>query len=290
LFPASFDYTRPASLTEAIELLDGNSDYLVLAGGQSLIPALKSRRKTLVGVVDIGRISELHGIRRVGERLRFGSLETYSSVVGDASVSESQAVIRETVNQIADPQVRNIGTLGGSLCWADPTYDLPTLMLVLEASLVVAGARGSRRVEAADFFVNPFETSLGRGEILTSIEVPVRLAGEGYAYHKLSRGSGGFSLVGVAAYVKLAGDGTASVCRLAITAPPGKAYRATDAEQSLVGTQLNHTSIGRASKLASDGLGCIDSSKTTWSYAHTVLLRLVQAALMTAIHKAEAEP
>jgi carbon-monoxide dehydrogenase medium subunit len=286
LFPANLDYYRPEKLSEAIRLLDESPGLTVLAGGQSIIPALKSRRRTPQGLLDISGVRELRGIDCNGDKIRIGSLVTYATLENDETISSKQQVLREAASQIADPLVRNMGTIGGGLCWADPLYDLPAVMHVLNSSMIVAGKEGERRIGADSFFVDPFKTALRQDEILIEVEVPTKGKREGYAYHKFRKGSGGYSITGAASYISVGEDDVVQECRMAITAPPSKAYRSTEAEQWLVGKTVSAQTFDHAARLAANELGFTDPYKASWSYTHNVLVKLIAISLKTAYHKA----
>ncbi len=290
MFPAEFEYVRPENLNEAVKLLGESKGSTVLAGGQSLLPALKSRKRNLKGLVDIGGFDELRRIDKVGDKLRIGALATYATLERDETIESQQPVLREASSQIADPLVRNVGTIGGGLVWADPVYDFPALMLVLNSSMIAVGGDGERRIEANSFFIEPFKSALKSDEILTGIEVPITGRREGYAYHKFRKGSGGFSITGVASYLSMGEDDTVSDCRLAITTPPGKAYRASEAECWLIGKGISIPSLEHVAKLAADELRCTDPFRASLGYTRSVLLKLIPIALKTAYNKSsEAE-
>ncbi len=286
MFPAKLEYYHPEKLSEAIKLLDESPGFTVLAGGQSLIPMLKSRRRTPRGLVDISGVRELRRIDWIGDKIRIGSLVTYSTLEDDKTIASKQSVLKEAASQIADPLVRNTGTIGGGLCWANPLYDMPAVMHVLNSSMIVAGKEGERQIGADSFFVDPFKTALRHDEILTEVEVPMKGKRKGYAYHKFRKGSGGFSITGAASYLSIGEDDTVHECRLAITAPPSKAYRSTEAEQWLVGKTLSPQVLDHAAKLAADNLESTDPHKASWNYTHNVLVKLIAISLKTAYHKA----
>ena len=290
MFPAKLEYYRPEKLSGALELLDENPGLIVLAGGQSLIPALKHRRTTPRGLVDIGHIRELQRIERVGNKIRVGSLITYATLLNNETIASKQPVLREAASQIADPQVRNVGTLGGSLCWSDPLYDMPAVMHVLNSSMIIAGKDGERRVDAGSFFKHPFRTTLRPDEILKEVEVPVMSSSEGYAYHKFRKGSGGYSITGAASYISIGDDGAVSNCRIAVTAPPSNAYRSAKAEQWLIGKKVSAQALEQAAELAAGELKSTDPYRASWNYTNSVLTGLIVLSLKTAHQNAsEAE-
>lgn len=175
MYPLPFDYFSPKSLGEALELYGDGSEIKILAGGQSLIPSLKLRLVSLKGVVDITGIKELDYVRKDEDLLRIGALTTTAILESDEIIASSMPILKEAAAQIADPLVRNRGTVGGNLCYPDPVYDLPAVMLALNASMVAASKKGTRRISADSFFIDSFKTALKPGEILTEVEVPLQL-------------------------------------------------------------------------------------------------------------------
>lgn len=208
--PAAFEYHRPTSLREALELLSGLEEARPLAGGHSLLPVMKMRLATPAALVDLGRVPELRGIRREGERVRIGATVVYSDVARDPAVWEGCPVLAETVRLIGDMQVRNRGTVGGSVAHADPAADLPTLLVALDASIEVAGGEGERSVPAREFFLGLFTTALRDGELVTAVTVPVLQAGTGAAYLKHPHPASRYAVVGAAAVVTLDGEAVSS--------------------------------------------------------------------------------
>jgi len=195
MIPASFDYTAPTSLADAIAALGGDADEIkVLAGGQSLIPVLKLRLAAPTLIVDIGQIDELRGISDAGDAIVIGAMTTHDEVTKNALVAEHAAVLAKAAETVADPQVRHRGTLGGALVHADPAGDLPAPILALDAELVIAGAGGERTVAAADFFEDLFTTVVGENEILTKIRIP-KHTGWGGHYEKFTRVAQQWSIV-----------------------------------------------------------------------------------------------
>src|SRR5215467_14026578 len=191
MYPANFDYTRPATVDEAIALLAQHGEAAkVLAGGHSLIPAMKLRLSRPTVVVDIGRIAGLSYIREDGGRIAIGAMTTHADVEGSALLKEKCPLLPETASHIGDVQVRNRGTIGGSLVHADPAADYPAAVLALDAEIVLAGPRGRRTVGAADFFVDLLQTATAPDEILVEIRVPV--TAKSVAYVKTEQKASGF--------------------------------------------------------------------------------------------------
>jgi carbon-monoxide dehydrogenase medium subunit len=252
MIPASFDYTAPESLSDAIAALGGDADEIkVLAGGQSLIPVLKLRLAAPTLIVDIGKIDELKGISDVGDAITIGALTTHDEVATSSIVAEHASVLAKASQTVADPQVRHRGTLGGALVHADPAGDLPAPILALDAELVIAGAGGERTVAAADFFEDLFTTVVGEDEILTQIRIP-KHTGWGGHYEKFTRVAQQWSIVAVAAAVKADG-GTISEAKIGLTNMGSTALRASAVEQALVGQPATADAVKAACAAAADG-------------------------------------
>ncbi len=216
MIPASFEHVRPSSLDEALEAL-GAPDAKALAGGQSLLPVMKLRIVRPSVLVDIGRL-DLGGVQLDEDELRLGALTTWETLESAAELERAPfAAIAECAAEIGDLQVRNRGTLGGSLAHADPASDMPAVVLALGAHLVVRGAGAERRIPAEEFFLGPFTTALGPGELITEIVFSL-VRGSGSAYAKVEHPASGFALAGAAASV--APDGSQSVAVTGVGAHP----------------------------------------------------------------------
>jgi aerobic carbon-monoxide dehydrogenase medium subunit len=223
--PAEFEYKRPASLDEAIGLLAaGNGETRPLAGGHSLLPMMKLRLAEPGVLVDIGRLPGLDGISEDGDDLVIGALATHASVACSELVREKCRVLATTAEGIGDRQVRNRGTIGGSLAHADPSADYPTVVTALGATIVVQGPNGEREIAADDFFTGVFKTALEHGELLTAVRVP---ATQKAAYVKHRHPASGYAVVGVACVMR--GD----EARIVVGGVTGTPIRATEAEQAM---------------------------------------------------------
>jgi len=246
MYAAEFDYVRPASLAEAIEIVSKNPDARFLAGGHSLLPAMKFRLSTPAMLVDIGRLAELNGIRAgKGGSLEIGALTTHDAVATSGDVRKTCSLLGETASQIGDLQVRNCGTIGGSLAHADPAADYPTTILALEGTITARGSGGERTINADAFFTGLFETALKQGEILTSVSVPAMGKGTGGAYLKHRHPASSYAVVGVAALVTVEG-GKCTRARLAVGGVSTNPVRITAAEEALVGQAASENSFGAA--------------------------------------------
>jgi aerobic carbon-monoxide dehydrogenase medium subunit len=228
MYPANFDYKRVASVDEAIALLSKHGDDAkVLAGGHSLIPAMKLRLAQPAVIVDIGRIAGLSYIRDAGGAIAIGATTTHQEIEASALLRDRSPLLAETAAHIGDLQVRNKGTIGGSLAHADPAADYPAAILALDAEIDLVGPRGKRTVKASAFFVDLLQTAIAADEILTEIRVPA--TAKTVAYVKTEQKASGFALAGVAAVV--AADGV----RVGVTGVAATAYRAAAVEQALAG-------------------------------------------------------
>jgi carbon-monoxide dehydrogenase medium subunit len=241
MFAASFDYHRPKTVQEAIKLLREVKGARILAGGHSLLPAMKLRLASPAALIDISRIAELSGIKSTKDGLRIGALTTHAAIADSDVVRKSCPVLAETAQHIGDQQVRNRGTIGGSLAHADPAADYPTIMLLLDAKIIA----GEREIPAEKFFVDLFTTSLKPGEILTSVVIPALDAGASAVYLKHRHPASAFAVVGVAAMIRVK-DGKCADVRVAVGGVTASAVRAKAAEKALTGQAPNAANIERA--------------------------------------------
>lgn len=206
MYPASFEYHRPKNLKEAIQLLKKKKDVKLLAGGHSLLPAMKLRVSAPGALIDIGRVKGLDGIKVGKTAIKIGALATHAAIAGSKEIAKSCEVLAEAAGMIGDIQVRNRGTIGGSLAHADPAADYPTVILALDAQLTAEGPRGRRKIDASKFFVDLFTTALKDSEILTEVSVPVMKKGQGGAYVKHRHPASSYAVVGAAAIVTIKND------------------------------------------------------------------------------------
>ena len=246
MFPSKFDYHRPSSVQEAVQILSDNPDAKVLAGGHSLIPVMKLRLATPSALVDIGRIEALQGISRANGSLRIGACVTYNEIASSDVVQDAAPLLAEAAGQIGDRQVRYRGTIGGNLSHADPASDLPAAALALGATLHVAGPSGSRSVSASEFFVDLMMTALQADEILTGVEISAAAAGTGSAYVKFEHPASGYALCGAAAVVTRGAGGSCTGASLCFNGVSATAVDAAAVASSLVGSDLSDGAIESA--------------------------------------------
>ena len=236
MIAANFDYESPRTLSEALQLLSSREDAKVLAGGHSLLPAMKLRLATPALLVDIGRISGLNYIRESGDRISIGAMTTHVQVTSSDVLQRSCPLLPQAASQIGDTQVRNCGTIGGSLAQAHPAADYPAAVLALDAEIVATSRNGERTISAGDFFTGMFSTSLRPDEIITEVRVP-KTETEKVAYKKHHHPASGFAVVGVAVRLS-ASSGRVESVAIGITGVSHIAYRATPVENSLRGQPL----------------------------------------------------
>jgi aerobic carbon-monoxide dehydrogenase medium subunit len=249
--PAEFEYHRPGSLDEALALLGEESR--PLAGGHSLLPLMKMRLSTPEALVDLADVPGLDEISEDGDGLRVGALATHASVAASELVRSRCPVLAETAALIGDAQVRNRGTLGGSVAHADPAADYPTILTALGATISVAGENGEREMAADDFFVGMFATALRPGELVVAARVPATPAGTGAAYVKHRHPASFYAVVGVAAVVTVE-NGNCTSARLTIGGVTGTPVDATAAAESVVGAPRSEESAATAAQKVADAL------------------------------------
>jgi carbon-monoxide dehydrogenase medium subunit len=248
MIPAEFDYVAPDSLDEVLRALsEGGEDAKLLAGGHSLLPLMKLRLAAPSLLVDLRKVPGLRGIERSNGEWRIGALTAHAEL----EHSPDLGVVSVAAGSIADPQVRNRGTIGGSLAHGDPASDLPAVMLITEASVSLRGGSGERTVAAQELFRDYLETAVGPDEVLTEVRIPA-LDGWGFGFEKFNRRSEDWAMVGVSAVVK-ANDGTCEDVRVGLTNMGSVPLRAAAVEEALRGQSLSAESIGRAAEQAAEG-------------------------------------
>ncbi len=287
MYATTFAYHRPHTLAEAIAILQSNKEAKILAGGHSLIPAMKLRVASPGALVDIGHLPGLSGVEAGSGELTIGALTTHAAIASSDLVRRSCPVLAEAAALIGDPQVRNRGTIGGSLAHADPAADLPPVMLMLDAKLVATGPAGARDIPAESFFVDLFTTTLKPDEVLTAVKVITYGANAGAAYLKHRHPASGYAVVGVGAFVHVQ-DGKCSRVSLAVGGATPKAVRAKDAEALLTGKPPDAAAIGEAAARVSSSLGdALSDTYASAEYRVHLAQVLARRALVAAVEKAQ---
>ena len=237
MIPQSFEYSAPTTLAEALALLE-SGERKILAGGMSLVPLMKLRLAQPEHVVDLSRVPGMDNIEASGGEVHIGAMATHHEVESSAAVRGQCPLLAETASSIGDPQIRNMGTIGGSIAHADPAADYPAALLALDAKIRIASTRGERIVAAEDFFVDAFSTALEPGEIVVEVQARVESQGEGYKYEKVHHPASGFAVVGIAVRIQKSG-GKITLARVAVTGLGGRAFRAQNVEQALLAGDID---------------------------------------------------
>jgi carbon-monoxide dehydrogenase medium subunit len=267
MIPASFEYARAGSVDEAISMLGSHEDAKLLAGGHSLLPAMKLRVARPSMLIDIGRLSDLSYIREDGDAVAIGALTRHHDVANGDALHELAPIVSYAAGQIGDPQVRHMGTIGGSVAHGDPAGDMPTVLLALDATMVATGPGGTRQIAAKEFFTSLFETALAPNEVLTEIRVP-KTAGRGWSFIKFNRRAQDWAIVGVAAL-----NGSAPA--IALTNMGLTPLRATAVEQALAGG----ADAASAAASAAEGTAPPDDAFASAEYRRELAKVLVRRAI-----------
>ena len=250
MIPGAFDYHRPSSLDEAVALLVEHGDGgRLLAGGHSLVPMMKLRLANPAHLIDLGAVNALRGIDEGGGAIRIGAMTTQAEVIASELLAEKIPILRETALQIADPQVRYCGTIGGNVANGDPGNDMPAVMLALGADFVARGPSGERTIAARDYYRAAFTTALADDEVLTALRIPVPRAGHGWAYEKMKRKVGDYATAAAAVIVVMEG-GACRDAGVALTNIADVPLLADAAGQALIGTSIDGAAIEKAAEAA----------------------------------------
>jgi carbon-monoxide dehydrogenase medium subunit len=283
--PAPFAYHRAASLADALAHLAAHPEAKPLAGGQSLIPAMNFRLAQPAMLVDLGSVRELVGIEATADGgLRIGAMTRHVHVERSDLVRTRAPLLHEAMPHVAHPQIRSRGTLGGSLAHADPSAELPAVMLALDARFILRGAQGERRVPATEFFTGLFETALERGELLVAVEIPARMPASGSAFLEVARRHGDYALAGVAVEVALDGAGLVSKARVALlSVGPGPVLARTD---DLVGQPADDATLRSGAERMRDELDPPGDIHADAAYRRHLAGVLTRRALAIAVARA----
>ncbi len=281
MHPANFDYHRASSIDEAESLWKENSDASFLAGGHSLIPAMKLRLSDPGTLVDISGIDDLKGISRDGDTIRIGALTTHREVGSSDVVKDGCSALSEAAGMIGDPQVRNRGTIGGNVAHADPASDYPGILMALGATIVTS----SRSIVVDDFFTGLFETALNDGEVITEIQVPAIGASSGAAYTKFFNPSSRYAVVGVGALVSKS-NGSCLSCRIGVTGAADHAFRASVAEETLQGSDLGDDAVVASAAKVADGQEMLSDLSASANYRTHLCGVMAKRAIVEAASRA----
>jgi aerobic carbon-monoxide dehydrogenase medium subunit len=278
VIPAAFDYESPESLEQAVRMLHENGeDAKLIAGGHSLLPLMKLRLAAPTLLIDLRRVPGLHHIQRENGSWRIGALTRHA----DVQDAPELGVASVAAGLIADQQVRNRGTIGGSLAHGDPASDMPAVLLALEGEVSAQGSNGLRTIAAADLFQDYLTTSLAHDEVITEVRLPAT-DGWGYGYEKFTRRAEDWAMVGVCALVKKGADGTAEDVRIGLTNMGSTPLRATAAEEALRGKALDTESIAAAAEQAAEGTDPPADLNATTDYKRHLARVLTRRALEAA--------
>lgn len=287
MIPANFDYIAAKSLDEAISLLARHKDDAkILAGGHSLLPAMKLRLMQPKVLIDLGRIKDLSYIKEEGGQIRIGAMTTHFQVETSDVLRRACPLLPETASHLGDMQVRNKGTIGGSVAHADPAADWPAAILALDAEIVATSAKGDRVIKATDFFVEMLTTALDPGEVLREIRISASKGKIAQAYVKVRHPASGFAVVGVAVNLSIDG-GKCQSAGIGITGVSPKAYRAAKVESTLKGNTLDAKTIGSASSHAADGVDVNSDLYASAEYRKQLATVYTRRALEIAVARAK---
>lgn len=285
--PAVFDYHPAKTVEEAISLLQQYGDEAkVLAGGHSLLPAMKLRLSQPGHLIDIGRIDGLSYIREEADAIVIGSMTTYTTIERSDLLRRNFPLMVEATELIGDQQVRNRGTIGGSIAHFDPASDMPGVVMALKGEIVVQGPKGTRTIKADDFFVGTFTTALEPDELVTAIRF-ARLPGHtGTAYKKLANKASHYAITGCAAVISLNGDGTCTSASIAITGAALQTERARTVEAALTGKKLDESIVAEAASHAADGLELVSDIHGSEEYRRQMTGVVTRRAIALALERA----
>jgi carbon-monoxide dehydrogenase medium subunit len=286
MIPPRFDYEAPTTLDAAIQLLSGNPEAKILAGGQSLIPLMRFRLAEPALLVDVNRIGGLSYIREDNGWLKVGALTREADLERSELVSSRYPLLADTSHVVADPLVRNMSTIGGNLAHADPANDHPATMVAYGAQIIASGPGGVRTIPIGDFFAGYFSTALAPDEILTEIQIPSAGGRSGGAYLKLERKVGDFATAAVAVQLTLDGSGAISYVGIGLTNVGETPIKASQAEQALMGTKPDDAVIQQAASLAAEAAQPITDHRGSEDYKRSLVKTLTSRALRQALARA----
>jgi carbon-monoxide dehydrogenase medium subunit len=287
MIPAQFDYVRPADLAAALKILEEREgEAKILSGGYSLLPLMKLRLAQPELLVDLRDVKGLDGIRETDDEIRIGARTTHRQIHERAVDGDRYPLLADVAGGIGDPQVRNWGTIGGSVAHADPASDWPAVLLAVKATIVCRSSTGERTIAAREFFLDTFTTAIEPTEVLTEIRLPRRVRGAGGAYTKLERKVGDFATVGVATIVRLAPDGTINSSGIGITGVADTPFAATDAEKVLDGQKPSDDLFRKAGEAAAAMSRPVGDVRGPADYKRAMTAEMTLRSLRKAVERA----
>ncbi len=288
MIPPSFEYFTPSSLPEAIALLhEHGDDAKVLAGGHSLIPAMRIRFAEPTHLIDISNIDGLSYLKEEGGYLKIGAMTREVALEDEPLIAQKYPLLLDTAKMIADPQVRNLATVGGNLAHGDPANDHPATMLAYRAEVVIVSNAGERVVPIDEFFTDFFTTAVEHGEILTEIRIPVPPERSGGCYLKVERKVGDYAAAAAAVQLTLGADGSITQAGLGLTNVAPVPTRIQDAEQLLIGKQPDEALFAQAGQIAADACSPVDDLRGSEAYKRSLVKELTQRALRKSVERAQ---
>jgi len=289
MIPASFDYVRPSDIGTVLQILEEREgEAKLLAGGYSLLPLLKLRLGSPALLVDLRDVPGLTGIRRTDDDIRIGGRTTHRAILEDDGLAQTLPIMREAASGIGDPQVRNWGTIGGSVAHADPASDWPAVLVCLRATLVLVSRSRERVVPARGFFLDPFMTAIEPTEVLTEVRIPLPSHRTGTAYRKLERRAGDFSTVGSAVSLSLGEDGRITQVGIGLTAVSDAAFAATHAEEAIHGAHPSPGMFEEAAEATARQSRPVSDSHGPAEYKRAMAAEMTRRALRAALERAQA--
>jgi carbon-monoxide dehydrogenase medium subunit len=286
MIPPAFDYAAPKTLSDAVALLGANPEAKIVAGGHSLIPAMRFRLSSPAMLIDINRIDGLSYIREDGGWLKIGAMTREADLDHSDLIRTKYRLLADTTRTIADPIVRNLATVGGNLAHADPANDHPATMLAYGAHIVAVGPKGERVIPADQFFTGPFESVLAHDEILTEIRIPAHKPGSGGAYAKVERKVGDFATAAVAVQIALDAKGNCEHAGVGLTNVGLTPIKATAAEAALKGKKLDDAALRAAAQSAAAAAQPASDQRGSEEYKRALVKTLTVRALRTALERA----
>ncbi len=288
MIPANFDYIAAKSLDEALSLLAKHKDDAkLLAGGHSLLPAMKLRLAQPKVLIDLGKIKDLSYIKEDGGQIHIGAMTTHFQIETSDLLRRACPLLPETAGHLGDMQVRNKGTIGGSLAHSDPAADWPAAVLAVGAEIVIAGPKGERVIKSDEFFIDLLTTALQPSEVLKEIRFAATKGRVGQAYVKVRHPASGFAVVGIAANLTLDGSGKCQSIGIGVTGVSAKAYRATGVESALKGKSTDAKTLAAAAEHAADGVQANSDLFASGEYRKHLAQVYTRRALETAVSRAK---